>query len=258
MMFYILAFDWLNGASAHAPSHWPIAMSSKHHGLNSLLIGFDGPAYAASHWLVEVSNKYHFENRKKVSNEKPSAIEIARRISISEKSNLDRRRSSLGNLPSPHSKPPLQKSNTVDSPTPTTPTSPTSPPTPLSPTIKSSLSPDIYGAAKPPKSPRSNPTSPNHPMKVTHPLKDVSPNQKPEANDQIPANEKPEKDMIEPKSGGTWFGSKKSSKPDNRPLATDAIKNIEIEKEKEQNVLKELDEATLDRNENQQVDTLQI
>merc|ERR1712131_14548 len=73
-----------------------------------------------------------------------------------------------------------------------------------------------------------------------------------EANDQIPANEKPEKDMIEPKSGGTWFGSKKSSKPDNRPLATDAIKNLEMEKEKEQNVLKELDEATLDRNENQQ------
>ena len=96
-------------------------------------------------------------------------------------------------------------------------------------------------------------------MKVTHPLKDVSPNQKPEANDQIPANEKPEKsekDLIESKSGGTWFGSKKSSKPDNRPLATDAIKNIEIEKEKEQNVLKELDEATLDRNENQQVNTL--
>ena len=91
-------------------------------------------------------------------------------------------------------------------------------------------------------------------MKVTHPLKDVSPNQKP---DEIPANEKPaEKDLIESKSGGTWFGSKKSSKPDNRPLATDAIKNIEIEKEKEQNVLKELDEATLDRNENQQVNIL--
>ena len=186
-----------------------------------------------------------------MSNEqKPSAIEIARRISISEKSNPDRRRSSLGNLhipSSPH--PQLQKSNTVDIPTPTSPTSPTqASPTPLSPTIKSSLSPDIYGAAKPPKSPRSNPTSPSHPMKVTHPLKDIPANQDPAEK-----SEKSEKDLIEPKSGGTWFGSKNSSKTETRPLATDAIKNIEIEKEKEQNVLKELEEATLDRNENQQI-----
>ena len=94
-------------------------------------------------------------------------------------------------------------------------------------------------------------------MKVTHPLKDVSSNEKP---DEKLANEKSEKSepLIEPKSGGTWFGSKKSSKPDNRPLATDAIKNLEMEKEKEQNVLKELDEATLDRNENQQVNTLKL
>ena len=187
-----------------------------------------------------------------MSNEqKPSAIEIARRISISEKSNPDRRRSSLGNLipSSPH--PQLQKSNTVDIPTPSSPTSPTqASPTPLSPTIKSSLSPDIYGAAKPPKSPRSNPTSPTHPMKVTHPLKDSPANEKPE---KIEKSEKSEKDLIEPKSGGTWFGSKKSSKAENRPLASDAIKNIEIEKQKEQNVLKELEEATLDRNENQQI-----
>ena len=186
-----------------------------------------------------------------MSNEqKPSAIEIARRISISEKSNPDRKRSSLGNLhipSSPH--PQLQKSNTVDIPTPTSPTSPTyASPTPLSPTIKSSLSPDIYGAAKPPKSPRSNPTSPSHPMKVTHPLKDIPANQDPAEK-----SEKSEKDLIEPKSGGTWFGSKKSSKTETRPLASDAIKNIEIEKEKEQNVLKELEEATLDRNENQQI-----
>jgi len=182
------------------------------------------------------------------SEQKPSAIEIARRISISEKSNPDRRRSSLGNLmpSSPH--PQLQKSNTVDIPTPTSPTQAS--PTPLSPTIKSSLSPDIYGAAKPPKSPRSNPTSPSYPMKVTHPLKDSPTNEKPEKTEK---SEKSEKDLIEPTSGGTWFGSKKSSKTENRPLASDAIKNIEIEKEKEQNVLKELEEATLDRNENQQI-----
>jgi hypothetical protein len=53
-------------------------------------------------------------------------------------------------------------------------------------------------------------------------------------------------DVIEPKAGGTWFGSKRKEEK-GRTKATDAIKNLEEEKAKENEALQILDNAVTEK-----------
>jgi len=58
--------------------------------------------------------------------------------------------------------------------------------------------------------------------------------------------EKRKHDVIEPKPGGTWFGSKRNNE-NSRTKATDAIKNLEEEKAKENEALQILDNAVTEK-----------
>ena len=141
---------------------------------------------------------------------KPTAMDIANRMSL--------RRSSLPSNSILPSKPILTKNKTIDS----------SLPSALEQIESSDKITDVTEQLR-----QFEQKKKPEPIKVDKPM----PNDKEKHTEN--------KDVIESKQGGTWFGSKRN-KERSRPKATDAIKNLEAEKAKETEALEQLENAVIE------------